>query len=404
MNPDFNPDSSAILYLDINSCFATIEQQTNIHLRHKPIAVAAYDTPSGCIVAPSVEAKKLGIKVGMRVRDAKEIYPQIIVLTPNPDKYRQYHLLFKQLLSQYTPDFSPRSIDEFVLDFSKHYQLPNLWEVAREIKQRIKMEIGDYLTVSIGLGPNRFLAKTASNLHKPDGLDEINYRNYLSIYQNLELTDLSGINTQNALRLNLVGIYTVSQFLSADIGTLNRAFKSVLSRDWYLRLRGWEVDERDWGIKSFGHSYSLPKPFSSLTDLGPVLAKLIEKMSLRLREAGYQARGVSLAITYKDRSFWHQSQTLDHHLCDTSSLYKAAHKLLSLSPGLPVHNLSVSCFQLAKRTHLQLDLFGQEDRMSKLNPAIDKIKAKYGQFSLTQGNLLGTKDLVPDRISFNKAP
>lgn len=397
MNQDFNTNPSTILYLDINSCFATIEQQTNPMLRHKPLVVAAYNTPGGCIVAPSIEAKKLGIKVGMRVREAQKIYSPIIVLTSDHHKYHQFHLLFKKLLSEYTPDLSPRSIDEFALDFSKHYQLPNLWEVAREIKQRIKSEIGDYLTVSIGLGPNRFLAKTASNLHKPDGLDEINYQNYLSIYKNLELTDLTGISIRNALRLNLIGIYTVSQFLSADISILNQAFKSILSRNWYLRLRGWEVDGEDWGTKSFGHSYSPPRAPSSLIDLGPILAKLVEKMALRLRTAGYQARGVHLAIKYKDHSFWHLGKTLDRHLYDTHAIYRVAHQLLCLSPRLPIQNLSVSCFQLAKRVHLQLDLFGQEARLAKLNPAIDKIKAKYGQFSLTRANLLNMPYNIPIR-------
>src|SRR3989344_6365999 len=221
----FNPKPSTILHIDLNSCFATIEQQANPHLRGKPVAVAAYTTPSGCIVAPSIEAKSLGIKVGMRVKDGRAIYPNLIVLPPDPWKYRNVHLALRELLSGYTPDITPKSIDEFVLDFGKisnfqfpisnqftNYQIDKLktnWkletgnlrlrEVALEIKQRIKAEIGDWLTVSVGIAPKRYLAKLASSLHKPDGLDEINRDNFLDCYLKLKLTDLPYIKIRNAI-------------------------------------------------------------------------------------------------------------------------------------------------------------------------------------------------------------
>jgi len=242
IKPDFNSSPSTVMHIDLNSCFATIEQQANPFLRDKPIVVAAYDTPNGCIVAPSVQAKKLGIKVGMRVKDARLLCPDLIVLSPDPDKYRAVHLSLKKILSTYTPTVSPKSIDEFLLDFTGTPGLRRgLIIISQEIKSRIKKEIGDYLTVSIGLGPNRFLAKTASNLHKPNGLDEINKDNYLEIYKGLTLTDLNGIAHQNAIRLNTVGIYTVLDFFRADLRTLRMAFRSVLGYYWFVRLRGWEV-------------------------------------------------------------------------------------------------------------------------------------------------------------------
>ena len=113
----FNPKPSTIMHIDLNSCFASIEQQANPLLRGKPIAVAAYTTPSGCILAPSVEAKRLGIKVGMRVKDGKLICPALKILSPDPWKYRNVHLGLRRLISQYTDDFVPKSIDEFVLNF-----------------------------------------------------------------------------------------------------------------------------------------------------------------------------------------------------------------------------------------------------------------------------------------------
>ncbi|KKT68577.1 MAG: DNA-directed DNA polymerase, partial [Microgenomates group bacterium GW2011_GWC1_44_37] len=188
MRLDFNPAPSTVMHIDLNSCFATIEQQANPLLRDKPIAVAAYDSPNGCILAPSVQAKKLGIKVGMRVKDGRLLCPDLIVLPSDPDKYRSVHLGLKKVLSVYTPDIVPKSIDEFVLNFAGTPALRrDLFLIGQEVKDRIRKEVGDYLTVSIGLGPNRFLAKTASNLHKPDGLDEINKNNFLKIYESLTL-------------------------------------------------------------------------------------------------------------------------------------------------------------------------------------------------------------------------
>ncbi len=138
----FNPKPSTIIHLDLNSCFATIEQQANPHLRGKPIAVAAYVTPSGCIIAPSVEAKRFGVKVGMLVKEGKTLCPNLIIRPPDPWKYRNVHLALRKTISDYTADFYPKSIDEFVLNLEGYpaYR-KGMFEVAREIKKRIKAEI-----------------------------------------------------------------------------------------------------------------------------------------------------------------------------------------------------------------------------------------------------------------------
>src|SRR3972149_8253578 len=186
-NLTFNHRPSTILHLDLNSCFATIEQQANPRLRGRPIAVAAFAAPSGCILAPSIEAKRYGVKTGMRVKEAHVLCPALIVLPPDPWKYRNVHLALKKLLGKYTNDFTPKSIDEFVLNlegypalvesspFDKTQGYPersrtdSMEKVGREIKERIKKEIGEWLTVSVGISTNRYLAKTAASLHKPDG-------------------------------------------------------------------------------------------------------------------------------------------------------------------------------------------------------------------------------------------
>ena len=395
----FNPNSSTILHIDLNSCFATIEQQANPHLRGKPIAVAAYTTPRGCILAPSIEAKRFGVKTGMRIMDGKVICPDLIILASDPWKYRNVHFALRQLISEYTADFVPKSIDEFVLDLP--LREPPLKVVAQEIKLRIKREIGEALTVSIGIAPNRFLAKLASNLHKPDGLDEISKENYLQIYSKLKLTDLPYIKSQNAARLNSMGIHTLFDFYNSTLWKLKAAFESINGYYWYLRLRGWEIDDFVSRRKSFGNSYALPKPLSTLEELSPILSKLVTKMSARLRFAGYKTRGIHLGVSYRDGSFWHKGVSFEKYYFDTRDIYKLAYRVLSKSPyKKTVRELSVSCFDLMKRDSIQLALYENEIKKVNINNSIDKINQRWGDFVVTPARMLGTKDYVPDRIAF----
>jgi len=400
----FNRRPGTIMHIDLNSCFASVEQQANPLLRGKPIAVAAYDTPNGCILAPSVEAKKLGIKVGMRVKEGKLLCSNLIVLKSDADKYRDVHVKLKKLLSIYTPEITPKSIDEFVLDFAGTPSLSrDLFNVASEIKTRIKSEVGDYLTVSVGIGPNRFLAKTASNLHKPDGLEEINQVNFWSVYGGLTLTDLNGIAGRNAIRLNSVGIYTVHDLYRADIPLLRSAFKSILGYYWFLRLRGWEIDDVDWGTKSIGHSYALPRFLVKPEELSPILSKLVEKTGFRMRRSGYQAQGIHLGLLYEGYEYFHRGVSLSQPVFFSQEIYKVAYRLLKHSPyRLPVRNVAISCFHLSDRSKIQLELFTNTLIKNKLVEAIDAINEKWGSFVITPAIMANTQDHVHDRISFGQ--
>src|SRR5258708_1763162 len=171
-----NRNKPLLMHVDLNSCFATIEQQANPLLRGKPLVVAAYETPNACILAPSIEAKKFGIKTGMRIREALLLCSDIIVRTPDPPKYRDVHVKFKKIFQYYSPDVTPKSIDEAIIDFTEVENLnPDLVRIAREIKRRMKTEIGEWIVCSIGISTNMFLAKLAASLHKPDGLNIIDH-------------------------------------------------------------------------------------------------------------------------------------------------------------------------------------------------------------------------------------
>jgi len=403
MDDVFNPQVSRIMHIDINSCFASIEQQENPSLRGKPLVVAAFTTPRGCILAASIEAKRLGIKTGMRVMDGRLICPALIVLPSDPPKYRKVHLKLRKLVSSYTDDYSPKSIDEFVLNLENYLYVKTVscTVVAQEIKARIKKEVGDYLTVSIGIAPNQYLAKVAAGLTKPDGLDEINKDNFLEIYSKLKLTGLTGIKERSAVRLNSVGIHTVLDFYNAPVWKLKAAFNSINGLYWHKRLLGYEIDNYKSKRSSFGNSVSIGKSLSKIEELTPILGRLTEKMTARLRNAGYQASGVHLNLIYKNGQSWHKGQKLACPCFDTRDFYKVLFKILNeASPKTPVLNIAVSCFNLTKFKNLQMELFDDSTKKEKIVKAQDFINSRWGEFTIGSARSFGGAKMVMDRISF----
>ncbi|KKW00402.1 hypothetical protein A3C34_03150 [Candidatus Amesbacteria bacterium RIFCSPHIGHO2_02_FULL_48_21] len=398
----FNPKPPTVMHLDLNSCFASVEQQADPFLRGRPVAVAAYDSPGGCIIAPSVEAKQAGVKVGMRVRQGRSLCPELTVLPPDPNKYRAVHLALRKLLETYTDKVCPKSIDEFVLDLEgAPAWRRGMVQAAGEIKRRIREEIGEWLRVSVGIGPNRFLAKTAASLRKPDGLETIDESNFRQVYRRLAVTDLCGIKTGNLVRLNGQGIFTAEDFYLADEARLKAAFASVAGYYWYCRLRGWEIDEVVFGRRSYGNSYALPKSLTDPEELLPILLKLVVKMGARVRRAGWRARGVHVSLLYRDWSHWHRGQVQAETVFDDRDIYAAAVKILGACPyRKPVHTLAVSCFDLVKAGSAQMSLFGEAERKERLARAIDEINDRWGQYVITPALMLGTGENVPDRVAF----
>jgi DNA polymerase IV len=370
-----NHNQPTIMHVDLNSCFATIEQQANPLLQGKPIVVAAYHSPNGCVVAPSIEAKQYGIKTGMTVRDARLLYPKIIVRTPDPPKYRAVHVQFRKIFTDYSPNVTPESIDEAVIDFTDTYALYNrsLIEIGREIKRRFHKEIGEWMTCSIGIGTNRFLAKLAASLKKPDGLEIIDHTNMLSLCNHVGLLDLSGINTRYQARLNAYSIFTLMEFFQASLDTLKKqVFQSINGYYWYLHLRGYEIDEVDFERKSFGNTYALQKQTNDPKELARLLMKLCEKTGRRLRHAEYSAQGVHVACVYTDFSSWHTGRKVDIPVYTTREIYLKALWLLNMSGYKKrVRNLAVSVYDLIPARSEQLEMFAS--RSHAVAEAMDKI-------------------------------
>jgi DNA polymerase-4 len=404
MELPLNHNEPTVMHIDLNSCFAIAEQQANPFLRGKPVVVAAYASANGCVLSPSYEAKRLGIRVGMQVRDAKLLCKEVFVLTPDPPKYRDIHTKFCKIFRDYSPCVTPKSIDEAVLDFAGTPALRRgLVNIGKEIKQRIREEIGEWITCNIGISTNRFLAKLAASFHKPDGLDVITYKNLRQVYESVSLTDLNGINVNYQARLNAWRIMNPIEFLQAPLDLLQKCvFKSICGYYWYLRIRGWEIDAIDFSRKSYGQSYALKKPTDDMRELAPMLTKLCEKMGRRLRRARYKAQGVHVSCIYKDMSSWHRGKMVHTPLYSTQDLYQKTLLVFNSQPEKKViTNLAVSCYSLIPAEAEQLDIFGNEAMKKRnLTEAVDRINDKYGEFVITPARMMGMRDLIIDRISF----
>lgn len=431
---EFNPAPPVIMHVDINSCFATIEQQANPALRGKPVVVAAYVTGNGCILTASKEAKKLGIKTGMPVREARYIYPRLVVLPPDPDKYRAVNKQLAALLASYTSYLSVESIDEMVLSLADTPALAKLLAqgsthldamkiIATEMKARIRAEIGEWITVSVGIAPNRYLAKVASGLEKPDGLRWITRENILEILSTMQLTDLCGIKEGNASRLHSVGIFSPIALYQSPSETLKRGLRSIVGHHWYLRLHGWEDGARytsfgnseSFGAadnanyeepkqKSFGQSYALPVAYVP-TDpkLWQILAQLVMKMARRLRQDGCSARGVSVSLLYADHTHWHAQELLSTSLFADSDFFQHMQRMLMGAPDRAIRILAITCYKLEKDLYNQQSLLMEDNRKQNLTVALDAVHDRFGAFVVTPARMLAMERKVLDRIAFGKA-
>jgi len=408
MDYPINSAEPLVMHIDLNSAFASIEQQANRMLRGVPVGVAANLSPGGCVISPSKEAKVLGVKVGFRVRDAQALIPNIRIIAPDPDKYFYVHKQFSRLFRDYSPDVVPLSIDEAAINFKGtlgiHRQ--TMEEIGQEIKDRMRDEIGDWLTCNVGISTNRFLAKLAAGLHKPNGLDVITHDNLRDVLGSVGLMDLCGINTRNKTRLHLNGITSPLEFLDAPVWKLwKEVFHSVNGRQWFLRLRGWEVDDITYKRRTYGQSYALHHFTNNTEELSKLMMKLCEKMGRRLRRSGNFAYGIHVGCGYRGFSGWHKGQKGHTKLYSTQDLYNAAMKLLEYRPQAPFHQVThiwVNCYGLQSAQHVADTLFEtEESRAFKLADAMDAINNRYGEYTVHAATMSGMDEQIIKRVPFH---
>ncbi len=408
MDMEISTKEALIMHVDLNSCFAIIEQQANPLIRNKPVVIAAYDTPRGMIIASSYEAKALGLSLGLSVADARKVYPGVVVMMPDPEKYFDANRRFSKLLNKYTNKVVAKSVDEFAVDFEGSPAIRagmTMEEIGMKIKEDVKRELGSYVTINVGIAPNRFLAKLAAGLNKPDGMNRIDYTNLREVLAKLTLIDLPGINYRYQARLNLNGIYTPLQFLDADLDKLKKqVFGSIVGYYWYLRLRGYPIDQIDFSRKTIGQQYALGNKTKDIDELSRLIMKLSEKVGRRLRRANLTAGGIYLTVGFEGYRFFAHRQKVKERIYATQQIHREAMKMLnSIDIVSRVTNISVTVYDLKDLRYKQLNLFipSEADLYSIAN-ASDEVNDRYGEFTITPARMANMQDVILKRVAFGK--
>ena len=392
-----------IMHVDLNSCFATVEQQSRPLLRGRPVVIVNRATEHTAIVTASYEAKRQGIGVGMKLTAARLLCPDLVALESDPPKYRYVYHKMMALLEEYSPKVRMKSIDEGVIDVSQSppdVRARALCDIGQEIKQRLREEIGEYMRCNVGIGTNRFLAKTAAGLNKPDGLTEITHENLRQVYETLALEDLNGIAHGYGTRLRQVGITTPLAFLDADEVTLERqVFRGKLGRDWYRRVRGWEVDDGDHTLQNVGRQFVLDERGLGHEDVLRRFHGLSEDVAAKLRSQQAWARTVRIYVRTLDHHYWQVRWHARRAFHDEATIFAAVRELFWNAP-LPVVEIGVTCTNLVAERDAQLELFGIEDHTEKLTHAIDEINRFWGDHTVHSADTLGLSDRMKRKIPF----
>lgn len=410
MRDGYNTAQPLIMHIDLNSCFATVEQQARVRLRGKPVAVVNRRTDMTMIVTCSYEAKAMGVKLGMRLRDAKKLCPGLIGVESDPAKYRYVYHKLLDIMNDYSAHVTMKSIDEGVIDFSeapKAIVERGLENIGLEIKQRLRDEIGIAMRCNVGISTNRFLAKTAASLHKPDGMDVITAGNLRDVYAELNLQDLTGIAGRNEHRLNAIGIMTPLEFLDTDAYTLHSmVFQSINGEQWHQRLRGWEVDDVPTNVKRVGRQYVLDSFNLSFDEILQRLHHLCESVGGRMRKQGLSARGVYVGTrTFnmqgdKRRSYWHASYVSQTPFFSDKTIYSLARHLFIQAPP-NIRDINVHVYLLQDSEESQVSLFADQiARERSVVDAIDELNNRYGEHTIHSADTLKTSPFVKTKIPF----
>jgi len=401
---EFNPERPLIMHIDLNSCFATVEQQARPMLRGKPVAIVNRRTEHTAIVTASYEAKATGVKVGMKLKEARILCPDIIALESDPSKYRYVYHKLLDIMKDYSAHVTMKSIDEGVIDFHQTSHAiagRDLVEIGYEIKQRLKDEIGVWMRCNIGIATNRFLAKTAAGLHKPDGLDVITSHNIHEVLEGMKLQDITGIASRNEHRLQSVGIYTPLQFLDADVVTLKKiVFKSVVGEWWYKRLRGYEVDDVETKLGRVGRQYVLERFDLTHDEVAQRLHHLCESVGSRMRTQKKAARGVYVYAKTLERGYWHSSTLSPLPFYSDRAIYTQALQLFNNAPD-GLREIGIHCYELTEIEDSQISLFADEiTRERQVVDAVDVLNKRFGDRTVHSADTLNTGIYVSTKIPF----
>lgn len=384
-----------ILHIDMNAFFASVEQQANPDLQGKPVAVVGSGHRT-VITTASYEARSFGVKTGMAIWEGRRTCPELIIVVGDNRKYTNASRQIIAMMRQYTPLVEVFSIDEAFLDVTHSHALFGSAEtIALQLKARIRQELG--LTCSVGIAPNKLLAKLASDMQKPDGLTVIAPNRIKAVLESVTIGDLCGIGKKLERQLNLLGIKSCGQLGRFPEDILSRKFGIIGPR---LRQMGQGIDnspvvpsEENEQVKSVGHSMTLHKDIDTRQEILRYLLQLSEMVGRRARRYSVTGRTVSIYIRFADFFTNIQKQTtLGSYTNQSGAIYKTAVRLLdSMEISQPVRLLGI-CLSNLEYQEQQPSLFAEERRKEQLTRAMDAVNDRFGDFKVTFGSMLHTEE------------
>lgn len=407
------------LFLDLNSFFASVEQQEDERLRGLPIAVVPMMSDATCAIAASFKAKKFGVKTGTNIGDAKRMCPGLVLVQANHGRYVEYHEKIKTEVERHYPIEVVASIDEvgLLLD-ARHQDEKVALDLARRIKAGLQENVGECITCSVGIAPNRFLAKLASDIQKPDGLTVLRLEDMPEKIAHWKLTDLCGVGRRMEPRLHAAGILTIEDLWNAAPEDLRQVWGGVGGDRFWHELHGEDLGHFASQTRSIGHSHVLAPEFRRPPEAVVVARRLLFKAASRMRREGYRANLLALSVRTEDRNRGDADLRLTCPVSDTFTLMQALEQLWPVVMGqvrwARVKKVAVTLLDLeSNSTPQQMELFpdlnpvNPEDmaRRDKLSSVMDSLNQRYGRDSIAVGFVPNqVKTFSGTKIAFTRIP
>jgi len=389
------------LFLDFNAYFASVEQQERPELRGKPVAVVPVLSDTTSCIAASYEAKAFGIRCGTNVGEARARCPGLEVVQARPRIYVAYHEKAKQVAERVLPVDEVHSIDEISFKLlGEERNRSAASQIAMNMKHEIARALGPNIRCSIGVAPNRFLSKVATDMQKPDGLVVLELEDLPHKLHRLGLTEFVGINYRMEKRLNGAMIFTAEQLCRASRSELVHAFGSIVGEKWWYMLRGYDMGPEIHPRRSLGHSCDLAPDMRHDKECKEVLLRLLQKASARLRAEDLWTEAMDIAVSSPVRSW--QTHVKVPPTQDTLTLNEHFLQAWEGRDFTQPRKVGVTFTNLRKAEHVTPSLFDPNYDRMLLNRAVDTVNQKFGKNKIFLAGMVHAKDAADEKIAFNK--
>ena len=390
------------IFLDMNAYFASVEQQLRPELRGRPVCVVPLEAETTFCIAASYEARFYRVKTGTRVREARRMAPNLAVVQARPRVYVEVHHRILEAAGRVLPVEEVLSIDEMRFALMKNEQ-PHARALALELKAAIRREVGEWLRASAGLAPNRYLAKVATELEKPDGLVELRTEDLPEALWPLSLRDLHGIGRRMEARLHRHGIFTVRQLTRLSCPAMRRIWGGVVGERLWRALRGEDLPPVPTRRRTVGHSHVLSPELRHPEGARKTLVRLLHKAAVRLRRKGYWTRHLTVYATQLHAPTWVR-KTWVETTQDTRLLLNAFARLWDAGPPPQPFKVGLVLGHLVPERETSPPLWPEARRGYHLSHALDRINALYGPDTVYFAGMHGLDYAGEDRIAFGEVP